>query len=139
ANGLRVAWTPDFCGLHPVEPAVLDVLRANVRLFASPGAEGTALSPDLSGAIDPFRSLRVLHFQHNLAALIDAHQQSVKPSVVANAQVGRDLTGRDVAAAEAHHGVLFDRMHRFFGEYDVLLAPVSQAPPFDVELEYPDQ
>jgi amidase len=33
--------------------------------------------------------------------------------------------------------VLFHRVRQFFGRYDILLLPVSQVLPFDVELEYP--
>ncbi|HLS25136.1 MAG TPA: amidase [Beutenbergiaceae bacterium] len=138
-KGLRVAWTTDFNGLVPVEPAVLDVLRANVQVFESLGCEVTEISPDLSGAIETFRTLRAWQFQHNFADRIAAHPDKFKPSVVANAAAGRDLSGRDLSAAEAHHGVLFERMRAFFTEYDVLLAPVSQVLPFDVELEYPTE
>lgn len=138
-RGLRVAWTPDFGGLIPVEDDVLEILRANVETFASLGCEVTEVSPDLSGAAETFRTLRAWQFQHNFADRIAANPEAFKPAVVGNAAEGRDLTGRDVAAAEAHHGVLFERMHHFFGSYDVLLAPVSQVAPFDVELEYPTQ
>lgn len=136
---LRVAWTEDFGGLLPVDPAVRQVLRDNVATFESLGAHVTEISPDLSGAVEAFRTVRAWQFQHNFADRIDAQPQMFKPSVVANAQTGRELSGRDVSAAFAHQGVLFERMHQFFGAYDVLLAPVSQVPPFDVELEYPDQ
>lgn len=136
---LRVAWTPDFGGLVPVDEAVLEVLRANVATFADLGCAVTEISPDLSGAAETFRTLRAWQFQHNFADRIEAHPDQFKPSVVANAEAGRNLTGRQIAAAAAHHGVLFARMHRFFAHYDVLLAPVSQTVPFDVELEYPTQ
>lgn len=36
------------------------------------------------------------------------------------------------------HGQLFLRMREFFDRNDALLLPTSQVPPFDVELEYPD-
>ena len=35
--------------------------------------------------------------------------------------------------------MLFHRVRQFFDRYDVLLLPVSQVLPFDVELEYPTE
>lgn len=37
------------------------------------------------------------------------------------------------------HTELFHRVRRFFERYDALLLPVSQVPPFDAALEYPEE
>lgn len=137
-RGLRVAWTPDFAGSFPVEPEVVEVLRSAVSTFESLGCEVVESHPDLTEAQQTFRTLRAWQFQHGFADRIAETPQAFKPSLVANAASGATLSGRDVAAAEAMHGVLFERMRRFFADVDVLVAPVSQTPPFDVELEYPD-
>jgi amidase len=61
----------------------------------------------------------------------------VKAALAANIDDGRRLTGDDLARAELARAALFHRVRAFFGRYDVLLAPVSQVPPFDAALEHP--
>jgi amidase len=135
-DGLRVAWSPDLGGL-PVEPEVLRVLEAQLEVFAGIGCKVEPASPDLRGAEETFRTLRAWQFAMSLGPVVDRHPDKVKPSVVWNVEVGRGLTGADVARAEVLHTKLFHQMRRFFEQYDVLLAPVSQVLPFDADLEYP--
>ncbi|MGW5112050.1 amidase [Nocardia sp. NPDC004123] len=136
-RGLRVAWSPDLGGAVPVDRAVRDVLEPAVRVFSELGAVVTADCPDLSGAEQVFRTLRAWLFALALEPLL-AHRDRVKPSLVWNIEQGLALSGSDIAEAEVLHTMLFHRMREFFERYDVLLLPVSQVPPFDVELEYPD-
>ncbi|MFE3260326.1 amidase [Nocardia sp. NPDC059229] len=136
-RGLRVAWSPDLGGAVPVDRAVREVLEPAVRVFSELGAVVTEDCPDLSGAEQVFRTLRAWLFALALEPLL-AHRDLVKPSLVWNIEQGLALSGRDIAEAEVLHTMLFHRMREFFERYDVLLLPVSQVPPFDVELEYPD-
>jgi amidase len=136
--GLRVAWTPDLGGL-PVEPAVVDVVAAAVPVFANLGCRVEQDCPDFSGADEVFRTLRAWQFDLELGPLRDAHPDQIKQSIVWNVDVGRRLTGADLARAEVLHAALFHRLREFFTRYDLLLAPVSQVVPFDAALEYPTE
>jgi amidase len=131
-----VAWSPDLGGL-PVDPEVVRVLEAQLQVFAGLGCHVEEATPDLAGAEETFRTLRAWQFAMSLGPVVDRHPGKVKPSVVWNVEAGRALTGADVARAEVLHTRLFHRMRRFFEEYDVLLAPVSQVLPFDAGVEYP--
>ncbi|MGW4247411.1 amidase [Nocardia sp. NPDC004722] len=137
-RGLRVAWSPDLGGAVPVEPVVRDVLERAVRVFSDLGAVVSEDCPDLSGAEEVFRTLRAWQFARVLGPLLP-HRDRMKPALVWNIEQGLTLTGHDVATAELLHTLLFHRVREFFERYDILLLPVSQVPPFDVDLEYPEQ
>jgi amidase len=135
-DGLRVAWSPDLGGL-PVEPQVVRVLESQLDAFDRLGCKVEQACPDFAGADEVFRTLRAWQFALSLGQVVDRHRDQVKETVVWNVEAGRSLTGADIARAEVLHTQLFHRMRRFFEEYDVLLLPVSQVLPFDVDVEYP--
>ncbi len=136
-TGLRLAWSPDLGGTVPVEPAVTDVLAAQVKVFEDLGCTVEQACPDLTGADTVFRTLRAWQFDMVMGPLRDAHADEMKATLIWNIDEARKLTGADIARAELLHAELFHRVRRFFEEYDGLLLPVSQTPPFDGELEYP--
>lgn len=138
-RGLRVAWSTDLGGLLAVDPAVRDVLEPAAQVFTDLGAEVELARPDLSGADEVFRTLRAWQFELSLGELRDAHPERMKPSLRENIDAGRRLTGADVGRAERLHTELFHRVREFFTDYDVLALPVSQVPPFDIDLEYPTE
>ncbi|MEU7482781.1 amidase [Streptomyces sp. NPDC042319] len=136
-SGLRVAWTPDLGGRVPVDPEVTAVLEPQVQVFEELGCHVTEDCPDLNGAEEVFRTLRAQEFALGLGELLDAHPGALKPSLVWNIEEGRRLTGADLARATAAHARIHLAAVDFFSRYDVLLAPVSQVVPFDIDLEYP--
>ncbi|MBB3051028.1 amidase [Prauserella isguenensis] len=136
-TGLRVAWTPDFGGLVPVDPDVLAVLGRQVTAFEQLGCHVDDACPDFTGADDVFRTVRAWQFAQAHGALVDRSTEQVKESLRRNVEQGRALSGEDISRAEALRTELFHRMRGFFTHYDVLLAPVCQVVPFDAALEYP--
>jgi amidase len=138
-DGLRVAWAPDLGGQVTVDPTIVSVLAASVRVFEDLGASVEDDCPDLSGADDVFGTLRAWLFEANFGDLARRHPDKVKESIRWNAEMGAKLTGPDLARAEMAHTKLFERMAAFFERYDVLLAPTTQVMPFPVEMEYPTE
>ncbi|MDI3419437.1 amidase [Streptomyces luteolus] len=134
---LRVAWAPDLGGRVPVDRDVRDVFAAQRTVFEELGAHVEEDCPDLDGAEEVFRTLRAQEFHLGLGPLLDQHPDAFKPSLVRNIEAGRDLTGADIARAHAEHTRIHLAATAFFERYDVLLAPVSQVTPFDVDAEYP--
>ncbi|WP_031470470.1 amidase, partial [Sciscionella sediminilitoris] len=132
-RGLRVAWAPDLGGRVPVDPSVTATLERAVRAIADTGCAVRPDCPNLDGADEVFRTLRAAQLGYGFAEHLDV----VKPSLAENARAGLALSAADVMRAEARHTELFDRVREFFTRYDILLAPVSQVPPFPAELEYP--
>jgi amidase len=136
-RGLRVAWAPDLGGLVPVDPAIPAVLRGVLPVVESLGATVEEACPDLREADEVFGTLRAWLFEATFGDVVRRSPERVKAAIRGNAAAGAALTGADVGRAETAHTRLHEEVVRFFGEYDVLLAPTTQVLPFPVEQEYP--
>ncbi|MFE0146775.1 amidase [Nonomuraea sp. NPDC059007] len=127
---MRVAWSPDLGGL-PVDPRTAEVTANAPRILEELGARVERVDLDLSDADDAFRIYRAWYY-----ALAFPDLDILGPNTRWNAEQGRLLTGADLARAERLRTGLYHRMTAFWDRYDVLLAPVSQVPPFPVEDPY---
>lgn len=134
-KGVRIAFSPDLGGL-PVDPQVTAVLAAQRRYFEDLGCIVEEASPDLAFATDIFMTLRALDFELRLGPVMDAHPGMLKDTVVWNIEEGRKLTGPQLARAFKLRSALFERMHRFMQQYEFLLCPVNQVPPFALDQAY---
>ena len=136
-RGLRVAWSLDLGGAFEVDSEVARVIEDAGRLIARNGARTFAAWPELEHADETFRTLRAWHFQARFGRLLAEHPDAFKQSLADNIRAGESLTGADVAEAYERRTTLADRMRRFFTDYDVLVMPVSQVPPFPADQEFP--
>ncbi|MEI2714843.1 MAG: amidase [Nocardioides sp.] len=136
-TGLRVAVSADLGGALVVDDQVAAVVDRFADDLARAGAHVEARAPDLALADGCFRTLRAWHFQAKFGRLLAEHPDDFKPSLAANIRAGESLTGADVAQAYAQRTALSETMRRFFEEYDLLVLPTSQVPPFPVDQEFP--
>jgi amidase len=136
-HGLRVAWSADL-GL-PVEPAVRAALAPARTVLAGLGCQVTDAAPDLAGGDEVFRTWRALRFLTAFGPLLRDHPGDVGPNVAWNIERGRELTVADLSRATILWAALAERVSAFFAEFDVLACPVSQVPPFDVDLDWVHQ
>ncbi|MGY1748618.1 amidase [Modestobacter sp. SYSU DS0511] len=136
-TGLRIAWTPDLGGRVPVDPAITEVLMAQLGVFRALGATVDEDCPDLRDADEVFGVLRAWLFEASFGDQVRRSPESFKQTIRWNAARGAELTGADVGRAEVAHTKLYERVVAFFERYDVLLAPTTQVLPFPVEVEYP--
>ncbi len=137
-RGVRVAWSPTLGGL-PIDPEVLAVLAEARKAVEALGCVVEDVDPDLSGADEVFEVFRAVGFNTGLGPVYDRHPDQVKESVAWNIAEGRALTGEQVANAERLRTALFNRFQEFMATYEFLLCPVTQVPPFPVDVEYPTE
>ena len=135
-RGVRVAWSRDLGGL-PVDPRTMAVLESQRGVFADLGIDLIAAEPDLSGADEVFHILRAWNFESSYGELYDTKRDQLKDTVIWNIEQGRALSRPDIGRATRLRSDLFRRAHDFFAEYEFLLLPVSQAPPFPADIPYP--
>jgi amidase len=135
-RGTRVAWSRNLGGL-PVDPAVTAVLEENRRVLDELGCVVEEIEPDFAGADEVFLAWRGWLFELNWGALYDSDRDQLGEDVRWNIEVGRRLTGVDLARATRLREGLYERMRGLFARYQYLLAPVSQVLPFPVEETYP--
>ncbi|GAB7066311.1 amidase [Mycobacterium hodleri] len=136
-RGLRVAWAPTLSGRVPVQAEVLSVLDDAVSVFEAAGAHVAHACPDLDGADFVFRTLRAAEFDFAWGELVERQPDAVKADIAWNVERGRGLSGREVTRAVAELTRLQRAADAFFDDYDVLLAPVAQLPPFDATWTWP--
>jgi len=136
-RGLRVAWSLDLGGSFEVDREVAGVIEEAGRLMARNGARTFGAWPELEHADETFRTLRAWHFQARYGALLREHPEAFKQSLADNIRAGESLTGADVAEAYERRTELAQRMRTFFADYDALVMPVAQVPPFPADQEFP--
>jgi len=136
-RGLRVAWSADL-GL-PVEPAVRAALAPARAVLAGLGCQVSDAAPDLSGGDEVFRTWRALRFATAFGPLLRDHPGALGPNVTWNIERGQELTVADLSRATTLWAALAERVSAFFSDFEVLACPVSQVPPFDVDLDWVHQ
>ncbi|WP_163970245.1 amidase [Oceanobacillus halotolerans] len=138
-RGLRVAWSADLGGMLPVDSEVRANIEQQVNIFKDLGCHVEEACPDLSEADEVFHVFRAWEMEMSNRELVERYQEVMKPSFIWNFNKGRELTGPEIGTAERLRNKLYHRMRIFFQDFDVLLLPVSQVPPFDVYQEYPTE
>ncbi|MEZ4523577.1 MAG: amidase [Thermomicrobiales bacterium] len=137
-SGCRIAWSPTLGGL-PVDPRVTAVLEGTLSTFEDLGCDVEQADPDLSGVDKAYLDLRGWTMVAGQGENYRNNRDQLKETIIWNIEYGFDVTAEDLARAEITRSDVFQRMHRFFQDYDYLICPVNQVPPFDVETEYPTE
>ena len=141
-TGIKVAWSPDVGGL-PVDPAIRTALQDAPDLLADLGCEVVETWPDLSDAAEIFQARRAWLFAVGFAPLLARHRDLMKATVIWNIEAGLEMTIADYAETCRRHRQLVARVHDFMtperGGFHFLAAPVTQVPPFPVDVEYPTE
>lgn len=135
ATGVRFAFSEGF-GQFPVDAAVTDVVRAALPVFETIGGQVAVDGPDLRDAAEIFSTFRAWLFATRFRDDYKRHADQMKQTVRWNIEQGLQLTLDDVTAASIKHSALVGRMAGFFDNYDFLLCPAAQVPPFSLEQEW---
>jgi amidase len=130
----RIAWSRSLGGL-PVEPEVTAVLETQRATLESLGYVVEDAEPDFEGADECFEVLRGVTFAGAFKEIL--HQ--VKPALAENVRFGLGLTPERISRALSLRGEMYARMREFLLRYDALAAPVTQVPPFAVDVEFPTE
>jgi amidase len=134
-RGVRIAWSPTLGGLA-IDPRTQAVLAAQLPFFTQLGIDIEEATPDFSGADQAFKTLRAWSFAMSKAETLAAHRDQLKDTVIWNIEAGLALSGNDIAQAVRLQTQLFNKMHTFMQQYEYLICPVSQVPPFPIEQPY---
>lgn len=131
----RVAFSADL-GICPMDPETVRIARAGAERLAREGVEVVETCPDFSEAPAAFKTLRALGFVASLKEQYDRNRDKLKPDVIWNIEYGLGLDAGTIARAERARGRLFQRLAAFFREFDLLICPAAQVPPFAVETRW---
>ena len=135
-KGLRIAYVSDIAGIG-VEAEIDAVCRDAAAALGKLGAHVEQIAFDVSAGRAPYQIWRgfwMVRRQYERLAQIDAFG----PNLKGNVEAGLKLTASDFAAAEQTRMAMFDRFHKLFERYDVLLTPAAPVKPYPVEMNFPD-
>ena len=135
----RVAFSPDLGGITPVDPEVAAICERAARAFEELGVEVVAAAPDLGLAVDTFTTLRAELFAANMAPLLAAHRDLLKPEVIWNIEQGLALDADAIGAAERARSVMHANYVDFLEDYDLLLCPAAICPPYPIEQRWVEE
>ena len=131
----RIAWCADLVGV-PFHAEVKQVFTTQRARFETLGCFAEDAQPDFSGAAESFKTLRALLFFQQWGALAPDQRKQVKDTVNQEIERGASLTGPEIAAAETLRSRLFARIGEFMADYEFLVLPTVQVPPFAIDQPY---
>jgi amidase len=134
-RGLRVACSVDL-GFLPVDQAVRDAFGESTEVLAALGCHLAQAAPDLKGAPGIFQILRAHGFLAKYADHFENARDQLKDTVQWNVKKGLDQSTRQVADAELAHRALYQRVLEFWQDFDFLVLPATQVPPFSKKLDW---
>lgn len=128
----RIAITPDL-GVAPVGRDVR--VRFNTACEAlARVADVAPSSPDCSGAIETFRTLRAAHIANNYGELLRGRRAELTPTVIWNIEAGANLSAEDYLNAERRRTVIYRSFRELFTSADFLVAPAASVLPWPNEI-----
>ncbi|MBU3068564.1 hypothetical protein KOI40_01970 [Aestuariicella sp. G3-2] len=134
-TGKRIGWSPDL-GMLPVAQEIRDVCASALTAFAEMGCTVEQQHPDMTGAMEVFRTLRASYYAVGCGPLLGQHRHEMKTTLIENTEIGLKLTAPDLLSADQKRSAVYQRMVEFFEEFDYLVLPTTQVAPFDHEQEW---
>jgi len=134
-TGTRIAWSKQLGDL-PVERAITETISASISYFKALGCAIEEATPDLSSADEIFKIWRGWGREINEGVLLRENRNLLKDTMIWDVEQGVGLSGPDIGWAESERTALFLRMHAFMEQYEFIICPVTQVPPFDVRQRF---
>jgi len=128
----KVAVTPDF-GVAAVARAVRARFAAACNALAGI-ADVVPSSPDCSGAIETFRTLRAAHIANSYGELLRMRRAELTPTVIWNIEAGAKLSAEDYLNAERRRTAIYRSFRELFARADFLIAPAASVFPWPNEI-----
>jgi amidase len=126
----------------PIDKRVLDIINSSGDIFKNLGAEISYVDPPLDGAMEAFHIQRAVGLRglgKMLDQSIDNWRQYAKETVIWNIEKGQSLSIDEMIKAEIIRTSIYADIATFFEEYDALLLPSAQVPPFELSKEWVDE
>lgn len=128
----RIAVTPDF-GVAPVSRDVRARFAAACDALAGV-ADLLPFSPNCSGAIETFRTLRAAHIANSYGELLRTRRTELTPTVIWNIEAGAELSAEDYLNAERRRTAIYRSFRALFARADFLIAPAASVFPWPNEI-----
>ncbi|MCH8842015.1 MAG: amidase [SAR324 cluster bacterium] len=131
-KGLRVAWSPDL-GYAKVDPEVARLCAAAAEAFSGLGCEVEEVNPGFGNPEEIF----VKYWLAGAAAMLGEHlpewEDRMDPGLVSVVKEGLKMPSVAFPRAQSARHQFYDKVRRFFENYDLLLTPTLAVLPFAAE------
>ena len=139
--GRRIGWLGDWGGAWPMQPGLLDLAEAALRVFEDLGCIVEPVAP-------PFPAERLWQSWTRLRAWAVAGKQgaladtpdtraAMKPALLWEVETGRALGNAAILEASAIRSDWFRAAARMFGRFDAVVMPSAQVWPFPADWDWP--
>lgn len=134
---LKIGWLGNWGGAYPMEPGVLELCEAALRVFEDLGHSVTALAPPFPAEAlwQAWTLLRSWTIAGNLAPLLRKSPELVKPELCWEIERGLAVTAADLRKASAIRSDWF--RYTAGMQVDVLALPSAQLFAFDADWHWP--
>ncbi len=140
-RGMRIGWLADWGGAYPVEPGILDLCEAGLRVFEAQGAVVEPLAPPFPAAQiwQSWVTLRAMLNSNGMRTFYDdpVKRAQIKPETIWEIEQGLGMTADAVYAASVLRSQYHAAMAQVFQSFDAVVLPVAQVWPFPVEWRWP--
>lgn len=137
-SGVRLAWSADL-NLVPVDGRVTSVLEKALPVFEQLGCVVENSCPDLSQAMAVFQVQRAAGLAilgGTLDLSLPDWRTHAKDTLIWNIEKGLALDVKELLASEVTRTEIYRQLEKFFTNYDALLLPAAQVPPFPAEQDW---
>ena len=141
-RGKRIGWLGDWGGAYQVEPGILDLCEAGLRVFEALGATVEVIAPPFP-APQLWQSWTTLRAMLNANGMRDRYRDpalraQLKPETLWEIAQGQGLLAEAVYDASLIRSRYYARMARLFETCDAVVLPTAQVWPFPVEWRWPE-
>ena len=134
----RVSFSKNL-GIVPVSKEIVSVTSQAIKKLGGLGIDLNENTPDFSGVLDGFQTLRGVLLATMMDDLISKYRNEILIDIVNNVELGYQVEIRDIIKAEKVRKNLVLQMQSFFKTNDFLICPTTSVVPFDVEKAFVDE
>ena len=131
----RVAFSPDL-GIVSMEKEIAQICSGAGSIFKGMGVDVTDDSPDFTGVLEAFQTLRAVLFATLMEPILAKHREHIAPEIIGNIERGLNITPAQIFDAERVRIELYQKIMKFFETHDFLICPAASIAPFPVEQRY---
>ena len=122
-----------------VDGQVIEVLEKSLPVFEQLGCAIENTCPDLSEAMAVFQVQRAADLSilgKTLDATYPDWRTHAKDTMIWNIDKGAELSAAELLASEVSRTKIYRQLQQFFTDYDALLLPAAQVPPFPADQDW---
>jgi amidase len=142
-KGKRIGWLGDWGGAYAMEPGILELCEAGLKVYEDLGAVVEPLPPSFPAEKlwHAWVTLRAMLNANGMKALYDdpAKRTQIKPETIWEIEQGQGLSAASVHAASVIRSRYYAHMARLFTRYDAVVLPTAQVWPFPTEWRWPQK